>query len=152
MKLNLITAALLVLTGAASFSRAAAPDFIKEIKPILEQNCTKCHGEEQKKGGFRLHTKADALKGGDSGESSLVAGNAAKSPLYALTILPASDDKAMPPQPKNPALSQAQKDLLKAWIDAGAAWPDDAKLSVAKRIEFVADIQPILEFNCVACH
>ena len=151
MKLNFITAAL-VLTGAASFSHAAAPDFAKEIKPILEQNCTKCHGEEQKKGGLRLHTKADALKGGDSSEPSFVAGSAARSSLYTLTMLPASDEKAMPPQPKNPALSPAQKGLLKAWIDAGAAWPDDAKLTVAKRVEFVADIQPILEFNCVACH
>ncbi len=146
----------ILATAALASSRvlvsAADVDFNKDVKPILEQNCIKCHGEEQKKGGLRLHTKADALKGGDSGEPAFVAGNSAKSPLYTLTVLPASDEKAMPPQPKNPALSKSQTETLKAWIDQGAKWPAGATLAAVKRVEFVTDIQPILEFNCVACH
>jgi len=151
MKLKVVLA-VVALVSSRVFTSAADVDFNKDIKPILEQNCIKCHGAEQKKGGLRLQTKADALKGGDSGEPAFVAGNSAKSPLYTSTVLPASDDKAMPPQPKNPALSKAQTDLLKAWIDQGAKWPDDAKLVAVKRVEFVKDIRPILEFNCVACH
>src|SRR5829696_3567578 len=134
--------------GAA---RAGGVDFTRQIKPILEQNCTKCHGEEQKRGELRLHTKADAFKGGEGGPA-IVAKQPEKSPLYTLTILPDDHDNVMPPRPKNPRLSKEQTDLLKTWIAEGAGWPDDAKLGVSKRVEFVKDIQPILEFNCVACH
>src|SRR3954447_4777444 len=109
MKLKVIWA-VTALMSSRLFVPAAEVDFIKDIQPILEQNCIKCHGEEQKKGGLRLHTKGDALKGGDSGEPAFVAGNAAKSPLYTATVLPATDDKVMPPQPKNPALTKPQTD------------------------------------------
>ena len=130
---------------------AADVDFVKEIKPILEQNCTKCHGEEQKKGGLRLHIKANAFSGGDSGPA-IVPGQPDKSPLYTSTILPDEDDKVMPPRPKNPRLTKTETDLLKSWIEQGAKWPDDVKLTVSRKIDFVKDIQPIFEFNCVACH
>ena len=130
---------------------AADADFIKDIKPILEQNCTKCHGEEQKRGGLRLHTKTAAMTGGDNG-AVIVPGKSASSPLYTSTTLSSDDDKVMPPQPKNPRLTKAQTDLLKAWIDQGANWPDEVQLKTVRLIEFAKDIQPILEFNCVACH
>ena len=151
MKLKIVLVSALALVSSPISSALAAVDFAKEIKPVLEQNCTKCHGEEQKKGGLRLHTKADALKGGDNGVV-LVAGQPDKSPLYTATILPDEHDNVMPPRPKNPRLSKAQTDLLKDWIAQGATWPDGVTLGVSKRVEFVKDIQPILEFNCVACH
>ena len=128
-----------------------AADFNKDVKPILEQNCIRCHGSEQGKGGLRLHTKEAALKGGDGGPS-FVAGKSADSSLYTSTILPDEDDKVMPPRPKNPRLTKAQTDTLKAWIDAGADWPAGVTLAQVKRVDFVKDIQPIFEFNCVSCH
>ena len=150
MKLKIVLAAS-ILIGVRVCTSAADVDFIKDIKPILEQSCTRCHGEEQKKGGLRLHTKADAMKGGDSGDA-LVPGQPNKSPIYTSTILPDEDDKVMPPRPKNPRLTKTETDLLKSWIEQGAEWPDNVKLTVARKVEFAKDIQPILEFNCVACH
>ncbi len=151
MKLNFIAVAL-VLSGCVSLNRAAvAPDFTKDIKPILEQSCLKCHGGEKPKGKFSLVTRADALKGGNNG-TSLVPGKAADSPLYSSTILSAEHENVMPPQPKEKLLTKVQTDALKSWIEQGAAWPDSVKLAAIKRIDFVKDIQPILEFNCVACH
>ncbi len=153
MKLNFLLYPAAALMAMPLWIFAADPvDFTKQIKPILEQNCVKCHGEEQKRGGLRLHTKAAAIAGGDSG-TAFVAGKSKDSPLYTTTIRPADADGAMPPdQPKNRRLSQAQTDLLKAWLDQGAAWPDDSKLVAVRLVEFVKDIQPILEFNCVRCH
>ena len=67
MKLTTIAAAL-ALSGALSVLRAAAPaDFTKDIKPILELSCLKCHGGEKPKGKFSLETRANALKGGNNG-------------------------------------------------------------------------------------
>jgi formylglycine-generating enzyme required for sulfatase activity/mono/diheme cytochrome c family protein len=135
---------------ALAASASAQVDFVKDIQPILEVHCTKCHGEEQKKGGLRLHTLADALKGGDNG-TALVAGKSKDSKLYTSTTLKLEDDGFMPP-PKEGALPKEQQAKLKQWIDEGAKWPAGLKLGVTKKINFAKDIQPIFEFNCVACH
>ena len=42
-------------------------DFAKEIQPIFEASCAKCHGRGKAKGGFRLDSRETFLKGGDSG-------------------------------------------------------------------------------------
>ena len=42
---------------------AAAPDFARDIRPLLKAHCIKCHGEEKQQGGLRLDLKAAALKG-----------------------------------------------------------------------------------------
>lgn len=147
MKTRIVSSlAALALCATAS----AQVDFAKDIQPILEVHCTKCHGEEQKKGGLRLHTLADALKGGDNGPA-LVAGKSKDSKLYTSTTLKHDDDGVMPP-PKEGLLPKELQAKLKAWIDSGAKWPANAKLGVAKKINFAKDIQPIFEFNCVACH
>mgnify|MGYP003335750837 CR=1 FL=1 len=92
----------------------AQVDFAKDIQPILEVHCTKCHGEEQKKGGLRLHTLADALKGGDNG-TALVPGKAKDSKLYSVTTLKADDDAVMPP-PKAGLLPKAQQEREKSSV------------------------------------
>lgn len=139
------------LAGSQVFLPAADVDFAKDIKPILEQNCLKCHGSEKPKGKLSLETRAKAIAGGENG-TALVPGKPTDSRLYSSTILPADHDDVMPPQPKEKRLTAAQTGLLKAWIEAGAPWPDEVKLAAVKRVDFVKDIQPILEFNCVACH
>src|SRR5687767_13508813 len=55
-------------------------DFVKDIQPILEAACYKCHGAEKHKGDLRLDSKPLALRGGATGEL-LVAGNGDKSLL-----------------------------------------------------------------------
>src|SRR5437773_10257638 len=57
--------------------------FSKEIKPIFEASCVKCHGRGKDKGGFRLDTRETLLQGGDSGPAVLP-GKSAESLLIAL--------------------------------------------------------------------
>ena len=128
---------------------ADAVDFEKQVRPMLEAYCLSCHGDEKPKGGLKLTTRALAIKGGDDG-AALVAGQPDKSPLYTSTILPPDHDDIMPP--KGDKLVKEQTALLKKWIEQGANWPESAVLATARRIDFAKDIQPILEFNCVACH
>jgi formylglycine-generating enzyme required for sulfatase activity len=126
-------------------------DFALDIKPLLEANCLSCHGPEKPKGDLRLVTREDAIKGGDDG-TALVPGDPKKSPLHASTVLPADHDDLMPPSNKGGPLPKDQTDLLASWIQEGATWPDGLTLKQTKRIDFVKDIQPLLELNCVACH
>src|SRR5690242_17085139 len=41
--------------------------FSKDIQPILEASCVKCHGRGREKGTFRIDTRDTLLKGGESG-------------------------------------------------------------------------------------
>ncbi|HTI70059.1 MAG TPA: SUMF1/EgtB/PvdO family nonheme iron enzyme [Candidatus Limnocylindria bacterium] len=126
-----------------------APDFKKEVRPILEANCLKCHGAEKPKGDLSLVTLASTLKGGHNG-IALVPKDPAKSPLYVSTTLPATDDNAMPP--KGDRLSAKDQGTLKAWIEAGAPWPEEFKLAQKDKIDFNRDVKPIIEVFCVQCH
>ncbi len=136
---------------SATAARAAEPvDFTREVKPLLENHCVKCHSGEKPKGRLNLQTKASAFKGGDGGPG-IVAGNPDKSPVYKLTTLPPDNDNVMPPSKEQPLLKE-QIELLKDWISQGANWPDNVKLEGVRRIDFVKDIQPILEFECMRCH
>ncbi|HEV3167428.1 MAG TPA: PSD1 and planctomycete cytochrome C domain-containing protein, partial [Isosphaeraceae bacterium] len=90
-------------------------------------NCYECHGPAKHKGSLRLDRKAEALKGGASGEA-FEAGKSSESLLieYVAGVDP---DMVMPP--KGDRLSAEQIGLLRAWIDQGAVWPEDADAKAA---------------------
>ena len=85
-----------------------APDFHKQVRPILEVSCIECHGVEKQKGDLRLDTLANLLKGGDSGPA-IVPGNIDESILLERIFLPADDDEIMPPE--NGPLSSNQQEF-----------------------------------------
>jgi mono/diheme cytochrome c family protein len=93
-------------------------DFSKEIKPIFEASCVKCHGRGKDKGGLRIDTRETLLKGGDSG-LVVVPGKSADSLLISL-VQGFDPDSVMPK--KGSRLTPEQIGLLRAWIDQGADW------------------------------
>lgn len=92
--------------------------FEKDIKPLFDKSCVKCHGAEKQKGKLRLDTLEATLKGGENGES-VVKGNSAKSTLVH-TIARLDEDSAMPPDGKGEPLTKEQVGIVRAWIDQGA--------------------------------
>src|SRR4051812_19376813 len=95
-------------------------DFSRDIRPILETSCLRCHGPEKPKSGYRLDNRTAALKGGDDGVD-ILPGNSAKSPFihYVARLVP---DMEMPPKGKGDPLTNEQTGLLRKWIDQGAPW------------------------------
>ena len=91
-------------------------DFAKEIQPIFKTSCGECHGATQQKGGFRVDSKEDLLKGGEGYGKVILPGNSAKSPLVAI-IAGMDDDIAEKEKHK---LAANQVELLKKWIEQGA--------------------------------
>src|SRR5262245_14637082 len=104
-------------------SGIAAEDFSRDVRPLLDQHCVKCHGPEKQKGGLRFDTREGAFKAGESGEKAIVPGHASQSRLVKLV---SSRDKAERMPSKGDPLSKAQIALLKRWIDAGAEWPEES--------------------------
>jgi hypothetical protein len=125
-----------VALGVAALhpARAAAVDFAKDVFPIFQRACFECHGAELQKGKLRLDRREDAFKSADV----IVKGDAAKSELYQRIILPKGHDDIMPS--RGEPLSKAQVAVIKAWIDAGAVWPDDVK--APKHWAYVAPARP----------
>lgn len=113
-----LAGAWLVLIAPAA---AAAPDFQRDIQPILAEHCAHCHGidEETREGGLRLDVRQNALEGGDSGEPAIVPGRPEESAVVA-RIHATDPDVIMPPPREKKPLSAKQKELLEAWIAAGA--------------------------------
>src|SRR5258706_2431110 len=103
-----------------------AVDSSKEINPIFEASCLKCHGRGKDKGGLRVDTRETFLKGGDSGPAVL-SSNSAQSLLIAL-VQGFDPDNIMPK--KGLRLTAEQIGLLRAWIDQGVPW--DASISFAR--------------------
>src|SRR4051794_25223871 len=126
-----LTLALLILAAA----RASADDepgvafFESKIRPVLVEQCQKCHGEKKQRGGLRLDSKAAVLKGGETGPA-LVPGKAEQSLL--VRALRHQEPK-MPPDGKLPEAVVA--DFVK-WIDMGAPDPRDGKTVVAGSIDW----------------
>jgi hypothetical protein len=96
--------------------------FAKDIKPIFEQSCVKCHGAEKPKAKLRLDSLEGAIKGSEDGKV-IEPGDSAKSALVHSIGQLGKEDHWMPP-PKNKAkiapLTPEEVGLIRAWIDQGA--------------------------------
>ena len=139
---RLTTLASLALSTAAS-TAGAAVDFVKDIQPVLENNCVSCHRKGNVKGGVRLDTFKEATTSGDNGPA-LVPGKSAKSAMYTTMVLPEDDDLLMPPKKKGGPLPKATAELVRAWIDEGALWPADLVLVSKKKEETTKVDEPKL--------
>ena len=139
---RLTALASLALSTAAS-TAGAAVDFVKDIQPVLENNCVSCHRKGNVKGGVRLDTLKEATTSGDNGPA-LVPGKSAKSAMYTTMVLPDDDDLLMPPKKKGGPLPKATAELVRAWIDEGALWPADLVLVSKKKEETTKVDEPKL--------
>jgi mono/diheme cytochrome c family protein len=114
-------------------------DFAMDIRPLFEASCLKCHGPEKQRGGFRLDRKGPAFRGGENYAPAIKPGQSAESPLIHLVAGLVADQR----MPQNAApLTVEQIGLLRAWIDQGAAWPEEEKPSEATHWAFAAVVRP----------
>ena len=119
-----VTAARAAVDGSKLPPAATRPvDFAKDIKPIFEKSCYSCHGADKQRSGLRLDDREAALKGGENHAPAIQPKNSADSPLihFVAGLVP---DMQMPK--KGDPLTAEQIGLLRAWIDQGADWPQDA--------------------------
>ena len=81
---------------------AGAADFNKDIRPLLEQNCTACHGAIRQSGSIRLDTPAGFERATPK------------------AVLSSIESGKMPPGEK---LTEPELAAIRDWIGSGAAWP-----------------------------
>jgi ankyrin repeat protein len=95
-------------------------DFVRDVRPIFEQHCIECHGDDKQMNSFRLDRRSDAMRGGTI--TAIGPGSAQSSRLY-LRLIGERYGARMPY--KQDPLPAADIETIKNWIDQGAVWPDD---------------------------
>ena len=108
--------------NAQNPSSSATPsvDFVRDVQPIFREKCYGCHGPQQQMNGFRLDRRRDAMRGGVI--PAIGPGNSGGSRLYQ-RLVSGQFGMQMPP---TGALPTNEIATIKAWIDQGAIWPDEA--------------------------
>ena len=149
--------------AAPFFCLAATPEptkdqvrfFEEKVRPILAENCYKCHGSEQQKGSLRLDLREAALAGGEDGPV-IVPGKPEESVLVEAIKW---ESLEMPPTGK---LNETQIATLTEWIRLGAPMPKDhgggSGVAVRKTRGVITDedrqwwaFQPIKRAQASAC-
>ncbi len=104
-------------------ARAAGPDFNREVRPILSNYCFKCHGPDDKtrKAKLRFDVRESALREAESGAKVIEPGKPELSETI-VRIFSKDPDEVMPPPSMKKDLTEAQRDILKRWIAAGAEY------------------------------
>ena len=99
----------------------SGPDFARDVQPIFQNRCVRCHGAELQKSQLRLDSRTGALRGGLSGKV-VVPGRSADSLLVQRLV-----GAIKPRMPfEGPPLPAAEVARIRAWIDAGAPGPVEA--------------------------
>lgn len=111
------------LLAASALAEEKPIDFNRDIRPILSNHCSACHGFDaaERQGGLRLDTAEGLLTAGDSGAAPIVPGKHAESEVIK-RLLSTDPDEQMPPPKAGKKVTPAQVELLKRWIDEGAKW------------------------------
>jgi hypothetical protein len=97
-------------------------DFNRQIRPILSNNCFRCHGPDasHRRADLRLDDFAAATAKRD-GTSAIVPGKPAESEVFR-RVNTADADERMPPPDSGLNLSENEVELLRRWIAEGAVY------------------------------
>jgi hypothetical protein len=110
-------------TAPAALTAEQTKFFEAKVRPVLAQNCYKCHSvqEGKSKGDLTLDTREGVLKGGENG-AVLVPGDPEKSKLIK-AISFTDPDLEMPPKDKGEKLTAEAIADLTEWVKMGAPDP-----------------------------
>ena len=133
-----------LFSGCPLFSQDSADGrqdfFERKVRPLLVERCLECHSTEtETNGGLSLDSKAGWLTGGDSGP-------AINLPDWQKSLLWIAVDYRnlklqMPPDSR---LSEAEKEVIRTWLSAGAFDPREQSKSATPKTSSalsVADAQ-----------
>ncbi|MCW3054691.1 MAG: Planctomycete cytochrome, partial [Chthonomonadales bacterium] len=97
-------------------------DYDRDVRPIISENCFKCHGFDpnQRQAGLRLDTPEGAYSALSSGGHAIVAGKPAASGLMQRVL--AGGALHMPPASTGKKLTTTQIAVLKQWITQGGKY------------------------------
>jgi len=116
-----------MLSSAMGDAAPERVEFNRDIRPILSENCFRCHGfdRNQRKAKLRLDIRESAIGGGDNGrdKSAVVPGHPEQSQVMH-RLLSQDPEELMPPPESEKSVSAAERELIRRWIAQGAEYED----------------------------
>src|SRR5580704_14768054 len=112
----------LAFAAGPPFKLPETIEFNRDVRPILSDRCFACHGPDKnkRKANLRLDTREGLL--GTAGKAGVVApGKPDDSELWRRVSSESSDER-MPPPAFAKGLSDADRLILRRWIEQGAKW------------------------------
>jgi mono/diheme cytochrome c family protein len=98
-----------------------AHTFKQSVAPILQMRCISCHNSTDRKGDLSLQTRDELL-----GSGYVEPGQPENSQLLSVLL---SHEGKKPTMPKSgEPLTEAEVGAIKAWIEAGAEWPNGVSI------------------------
>ena len=134
-----VPAAVVLAASVLPAVAADTPTFVDNALPVLRQRCGSCHNPDKKTAGLDVTSYASILRGGGSGEV-ITPGDAAGSHLF--RVANHDDEPKMPPDA--PPIPEAERQVLKSWIDGGVLETKGSVAVAPKRVE-VAMAAPATE-------
>ena len=107
--------------------------FESRIRPVLVEDCVRCHGPKKQSAGLRLDSREAMLAGGDTGPV-LSLDNPAQSLL--VQAVRHQNGLSMPP---DQTLAEQKILALEQWIASGARWPEASMHLIPDSGELSAD-------------
>jgi cytochrome c553 len=139
--LAFVVSAWTALAGSAVAAEPTPEDvrfFEMKIRPLLAENCLKCHGAEKQKGGLRLD-RAEGIADGGASEIPLVDAKKPEASALLRAVRHAEGVAKMPPSGK---LKDAEIADLETWVKKGAPFPAAKAVDPDRRAKHWA-FQPI---------
>jgi WD40 repeat protein len=127
-----------VLGMAQAPAPSGPPEFGRDVLPILETNCLRCHNTAKQEGGLLLESFDDLMKGGDTG-SPIVAGDADGSPLIQQV-----EGRTKPRMPPKSDLRPEEIATLRGWVAAGAKYSPTRRVPLDERVPAIAQTASLL--------
>jgi len=118
-----LLAAVACWSGLTPLQAADEVSFREHVAPLLVKRCLGCHENRKSEGRYALHTFAQLLKPGDSGQPPIVAGKPEESYFFQKLIDP--DTSVRMPQ-EDDALAAKEIELVRQWIAQGAKFDGGA--------------------------
>lgn len=124
-RLSRILGLVAVAVPSLTFAGGAPVDFARDVRPILSDNCFKCHGPDagSREGDLRLDVLDPKL--GPLAERDgywIVSPGKVDDSVLMLRVTSDDPETVMPPPKSNRKLTAAQKETLRRWVEQGAKW------------------------------
>src|SRR5690606_38863400 len=136
---TLLTATLLLLGLSLRAPGEEKPkiNYKEHVAGIFQSKCNACHNGEKKKGGLALDSYTGVMQGGGSG-TVVEPGDPDNGRLYLLVAH--QEEPAMPPN--SPPIPDADLNIIKSWIEAGAPEASDSVVAVKTRPKIAFTLDP----------
>ena len=129
MENQLHTCVVLFASFVVAAARAEEVDFARDIRPILSENCSFCHGpdEETREADLRLDTA--------TGTANVIQPNDSEASELYRRLITDDLDELMPPPESNRQLSKREIELIRKWIESGASWEQHWSFQSIREVE-----------------